>query len=226
MKTELANFPERFSPNVILRGIYQETILPNLAFVGGGGELAYWLQLKDLFTTYNVPYPVLILRNSFLVIQKKWHRKMEQLALSCSDLFQSQHDLLNRIVKERAENPVSLNGNVEKITALFEQIKTQALLIDTTLSKHVSAIENKSLKALQGLEKKMLRAEKRKFAEVQDQLDKLRATLFPNNGLQERVENFSLFYAKWGPSFIRELYKHSLALEQQFTILVESSADE
>jgi uncharacterized protein YllA (UPF0747 family) len=59
---EINEYPDRFSPNVILRGLYQETILPNLAFIGGGGETAYWLQLKDLFDHYKVPFPMLVLR--------------------------------------------------------------------------------------------------------------------------------------------------------------------
>ncbi|RYF80113.1 MAG: bacillithiol biosynthesis BshC, partial [Chitinophagaceae bacterium] len=116
---------------------------------------------------------------------------------------------------------VSLNGNFEKATALFENIKTQASQVDSSLTRHVAAIEARSLKALRELEKKMLRAEKRKYADVQNQLRKLKATLFPNNGLQERVENFSLFYAKWGKSFLENLYLHSLSLEQEFTILEE-----
>ena len=223
LKQELKLHPERFSPNVILRGMYQETILPNLVFVGGGGELAYWLQLKDLFTAYNVSYPVLVLRNSFLVIENKWKKKIEQLELSITDIFQPQDELMNRIVKEKSENPVSLNGNFEKASELFEHIKVQALRVDTTLSRHVAAIEARSLKALQELEKKMLRAEKRKYADLQKQLEKLKAALFPNNGLQERVENFSLFYAKWGKGFIEDLYKHSLTLEQEFTVLIEQS---
>ena len=221
LKTELQHHPERFSPNVILRGIFQETILPNIAFVGGGGELAYWLQLKELFNHYTVPFPVLVLRNSFLVIEKKWQRKIDQLHLSLSDLFTKLDDLISRLVIEKAENPVSLNGNFEKATALFEQIQQQATNVDKTLSRHVAAIQARSLNALQELEKKMLRAEKRKHGDLQNQLQKLKSALFPNNGLQERVENFSLFYAKWGSQFIEALYHQSLALEQEFTILVE-----
>jgi bacillithiol biosynthesis cysteine-adding enzyme BshC len=221
LRKELETYPERFSPNVILRGIYQETILPNLAFIGGGGELAYWLQLKDLFANYNVPYPVLVLRNSFLVVEEKWKGKIQQLRLSVSDFFQSENRLMNQIVEMNAAHPVLLNGSVEKATTLFEQIKEQALQVDATLSRHVYAIQAKSLKALHGLEKKMLRAEKRKFSDHQVQIEKIKAALFPNNGLQERVENFSRFYAKWGRSFIEELHKHSLSLEQEFTVLVE-----
>ncbi|GAA4750893.1 bacillithiol biosynthesis cysteine-adding enzyme BshC [Flavisolibacter ginsenosidimutans] len=221
LKNELNEHPERFSPNVILRGIYQETILPNLVFVGGGGELAYWLQLKDLFETYGVSYPVLVLRNSFLVIEEKWKKKIERLGISTQQLFLPEEELIKVLVKERAEHPVSLNGNFETAVELYGRIKEQATNVDATLSQHVAAIQARSLKALQELEKKMLRAEKRKHTDLQSQVHKIKATLFPNNGLQERVENFSRFYAKWGRSFIEELYNNSLTLEQQFTVLEE-----
>lgn len=93
--------------------------------------------------------------------------------------------------------------------------------MDKTLSQYVIAIKSRSLKDLEELEKKMLRAEKRKFEDQQKQIQKIREALFPNNGLQERVENFSWFYAKWGRSLIEELLKSSLTLEQEFTILTE-----
>ncbi|MBK7291992.1 MAG: bacillithiol biosynthesis BshC [Chitinophagaceae bacterium] len=84
---ELEQNPERFSPNVILRGLYQETILPNIAFIGGGGETAYWLQLKSLFEHYKVPFPVLVLRNSFLLVEEKWKAQMSKLNFTIEDFF-------------------------------------------------------------------------------------------------------------------------------------------
>ena len=221
LRKELQKYPERFSPNVILRGLFQETILPNLIFVGGGGELAYWMQLKDLFDHYQVAFPVLFLRNSFLIIQGKWKSKIEKLGLQISDLFKPENELMNEMVLKNSKHTISLNGNFEKAEELFETIKVQAEAIDQTLSQHVAAIKARSLKTLQELEKKMLRAEKRKFSDQQRQIQKIREVLFPGNQLQERVENFSGFYAKWGKSFIEELYKNSLALEQRFCILVE-----
>ncbi|MGZ5192185.1 MAG: bacillithiol biosynthesis cysteine-adding enzyme BshC, partial [Flavisolibacter sp.] len=223
LKNELANYPERFSPNVILRGLYQETILPNLAFIGGGGELAYWLQLKDLFENYKIPYPVLVLRNSFVVIEGKWHDKMQKLGLELEAFFQTENEIMKMIVQKYSEHKVKLNGNFERADELFEQIKEQAGAIDPTLTRHVAAIKSRSLKTLEELEKKMLRAEKRKFSDHLNQVKKIKAALFPNNGLQERVENISGFYATWGKSFIDELYKNSLVLEQKFTILIEQA---
>jgi bacillithiol biosynthesis cysteine-adding enzyme BshC len=221
IKKELQEYSERFSPNVILRGVYQETILPNLVFIGGGGEMAYWLQLKALFENYKVVYPVLLLRNSFLIVEEKWNEKINKLDLCVSDLFKDENELMREIVKKNSENKIELNGNFEKAEAFYEQIRIQAEAIDKTLSQYVISIKTRSLKDLEELEKKMLRAEKRKFEEQQRQLQKIKEVLFPNEGLQERVENFSWFYAKWGRSFIEELYKNSLALEQEFCILIE-----
>jgi bacillithiol biosynthesis cysteine-adding enzyme BshC len=221
IKKELQDNPERFSPNVILRGLFQETILPNLAFIGGGGEMAYWLQLKDLFDHYKVVYPVLVLRNSFLVVEEKWNQKIQKLDLDAKDLFCDENELMKIIVAKNSENKIELNGNFEMAEAFYEQIRAQAEAVDKTLSQYVTSIKTRSLKDLEELEKKMLRAEKRKFEEQQRQIQKIKDMLFPNDGLQERVENFSWFYAKWGRGFIEQLYKHSLALEQKFTILTQ-----
>ena len=68
---EVQAHPERISPNVLLRPLYQETILPNLAYIGGGGELSYWLQLKTIFESANLRFPILIARNSFLLVDQK-----------------------------------------------------------------------------------------------------------------------------------------------------------
>lgn len=221
MLAELQWHPERFSPNVILRGIYQETILPDIAFIGGGGELAYWLELKDLFAHYKVPYPVLVLRNSFLVVEKKWQAKMDKLGFNMEDFFLREQELLNRLVKRDTANKLKLNGTLSQTEALYDTIKLQVAAIDTTLEKHVEALRQKTVYRLQELEKKMLRAEKRKFSDQQRQIQAIRQTLFPKDGLQERYDNMSYFYAKWGRSFIDQLYKHSLGLEQEFVVLKE-----
>ena len=146
---------------------------------------------------------------------------MEKMGFSVAAFFQPQDRLMNLIVARNSEHSVSLNGNFEKAEELFEQIKTQAGRIDPTLAQHVAAIKARSFKTLQELEKKMLRAEKRKFSDHLRQIQAIKAALFPGNGLQERKENFSLFYAKWGREFVEELYKNTPALEQEFTILLE-----
>jgi bacillithiol biosynthesis cysteine-adding enzyme BshC len=219
MLKELKEHPERFSPNVILRGLYQDTILPNIAFIGGGGELAYWLELKNVFAYHKVPYPVLILRNSFLVTQRQWIDKIEKLGFTVEEFFKSSEALLNQYVHRTTVNKIQLNGSLTKAEELYELLKEQAATVDPTLLQHVEALKVKAVYRLQELEKKLMRAEKRKYADEQRQIQTVKQQLFPGNGLQERKESFLSFYSKNGSGFIDALYQHSLSLEQEFVIM-------
>ena len=221
LRNELQEHPERFSPNVILRGLYQETILPNIAFIGGGGETAYWLQLKDLSEHYKIPFPVLVLRNSFLIVEKKWQSMIAKLGFTIEDFFLPEQELINRLVARETDKKLKLNGTFSETEQLYNLIKKQASSIDATLEKHVEALKIQTLYRLQQLEKKMLKAEKRKFTDQQRQIHTIKEQLFPGNGLQERKENLAYYYAKWGKEFIKQLYTHSLSMEQEFTILQE-----
>lgn len=219
MLLELEQHPERFSPNVILRGLFQETILPNIAFIGGGGETAYWLQLKSLFAHYKRPYPVLVLRNSFMLLEQKWKEKMEKLGFSPVDFFKPADAIINTLVQRETTQRLKLNGSLEETRRVYTQLKQQAGAVDASLVAHVESLETKTVYRLQELEKKMLRAEKRKFDVQQNQVQAIRKELFPGNGLQERTESFLQYYAKWGQPFIRAVYDASLGLEQEFVVL-------
>lgn len=226
MKNELEKNPERFSPNVILRGLFQEIILPDIAWIGGGGELAYWLQLKNLFHRYKVPFPVLVLRNSFLISDERSEKLLQKLNLELSDLFKGEQKVTNDLVKRDSVSILNLGTQKEQVEATYSEIKSLTKAIDTTLQAHVEALETKHLKKLSVLEKKMLRAEKRKFSDQKNQLDNLFSLLFPSEGLQERTENFMLFYARWGTEFFKILYDASLTLEQEFCIIEAVPEDE
>jgi bacillithiol synthase len=220
LKTELQQYPDRFSPNVILRGLFQETILPNIAFIGGGGELAYWLQLKDLFSHYKVPFPVLVLRNSFLIIEKKWQEEMKKIGADEKDIFLPEQELLDLLIEKQGRKP-QLNGELNRVEEVYAHLDNLASAIDATLSQHIAALKAKTIKQLQGLEKKMMRAERKKQEVTRNKVSKIKSALFPLYGLQERVENFSSFGAKWGRSFIDEVLFNSLSLEQEFCVLLE-----
>jgi bacillithiol synthase len=218
---ELVQFPERFSPNVILRGLFQESILPNIAFIGGGGELAYWLELKSLFEANKVPYPVLVLRNSLLVIEDKWKEKIEKLGFTSHDFFQTEQALLTQLVSRNKNGELKLQVELSELEKLYNQLKAKALQIDKTLERHVDALRAKTTKPLHELEKKMLRAEKRKYESELRQIHAVKTALFPLNNLQERIDNFMPYYAKWGKSFIDMLFQHSPALGNEFVVLEE-----
>ena len=216
---ELQLHPERFSANVILRGAFQETVLPDVAFIGGGGELAYWLELKDVFDAVNVPYPVLVLRNSFLLLSEEQQHKIEALGFTPDELFHSEHELMNRLVQRHSDHQLQLTNEISEAENYYNKLAGMAGKIDATLIPHVKALQEKAVSRLQQLEKKMLRAEKSKFEIQQRQLQALCTQLFPNNSLQERVENMALWYGKYGRDWLKMIYDQSQGLQQEFTIL-------
>ena len=218
---ELNSFPDRFSPNVILRPVLQEWILPNIAFIGGGGEIGYWLQLKKVFEKTAVPYPMLVVRNSFLLIPKEIQQLIAQLQINQADLFKTELELINQLVKNGSLLQLDLTKEQLQLTEFYEKLQSIAGAIDNTLTGHVASLQLQSAKKMAELEKKMLRAEKKKFEAQQRQLHKIKTQLFPNNNLQERMDNLLLYYAKFGKQFLQVVYENSPGLAQQMVVLTE-----
>jgi bacillithiol biosynthesis cysteine-adding enzyme BshC len=219
MINELNQFPERFSPNVVLRPLFQELILPNIAFIGGGSELAYWMELKSVFELYNVNYPVLLLRNSFSIIEHKTSTLISDLNLTLVDFFEPEIKIIEKYTRENSKLKLDLSEEKLAIEHVYENIKTVAGNIDTTLVPHTDALRTNALKRIEQLEKKMLRAEKKKHDAAIRKIRKIKSTIFPNGNLQERVENILPLLAKHGLSLIDELYTSSESLEQKFSFI-------
>ncbi|PTR01051.1 bacillithiol biosynthesis cysteine-adding enzyme BshC [Mucilaginibacter yixingensis] len=221
LKQEIKEHPERFSPNVAMRPLYQEVILPNIAYIGGGAEVVYWLQLKANFDHYGVDFPILLLRNSGLLIHKEQRAKITNLQFTPKDLFTGTESLKQRWVTDHSEHNLTLASEWQEMEALFEKIKQRAGKIDSTLVPSTSAVEARLKKAVDNLEKKLMRAEKRTYGTRLEQIEQIKTALFPGNSLQERTENFGLYYVKWGQQLIEELIRHFEPLDFEFCILSE-----
>jgi len=219
---ELNLHPERFSPNVILRGMFQETILPNIAFLGGGGEVAYWMELKALFQHYRVPYPVVLLRNSFLFIDKFHHGRIQKLGLSLADLFTEVETLINNYVGRHTNANLVLKDEYLEIDALFEKLQQKAAEIDPTLVITTQAEHHRVSKVIGKLEHKFLKAEKKKFAWQAEQIRQIKGRFFPGNSLQERKENFMPFYAQYGQAFFDMILEAMIPVTDQFCVIAEA----
>jgi len=219
MIAELNNYPERFSPNVILRPLFQEQLLPNIIFVGGGAELAYWLELKVLFETLGIHYPMLLLRNSFMVMNEVHSTELKSLGMNIADIFKSEKELTDILLQKSYRVDVNLDSEVNKLTAFYEDIMEFTASIDPGLKTHVAALRTKAINQIHELEKKLMRAEKKKYAIQVNHLLKIKSQVFPKGILQERVENFMYFASVYGIGFIKELYEHSSTFKQEFCIL-------
>ncbi|HEX8562946.1 MAG TPA: bacillithiol biosynthesis cysteine-adding enzyme BshC [Flavobacterium sp.] len=218
--TELNDYPQRFSPNVVMRPLYEEVILPNLCYIGGGGEIAYWLELKSYFEASDVTFPILLVRNSVLLATKKQAKKADALNLSWADLFLKQQELLNKKTHQLSEFPIDLSPQKEQLKQQFKLLYELVQKTDKSFSGAVKAQEAKQIKGLEMLEKRLLKAQKRKHAAELDRIVDLQNELFPFQGLQERQKNFSEFYIEAGESLIHTLVGELKPLEHEFKILV------
>ncbi|TDD77512.1 bacillithiol biosynthesis cysteine-adding enzyme BshC [Flavobacterium caseinilyticum] len=216
----LENHPEKFSPNVIMRPLYQEVILPNLCYIGGGGEIAYWLELKSFFAAAKVTFPMLLLRNSVLLATEKQAKKADKLDLNWGGLFSKQADLVTTKTKELSDFPVDLTHLKIQLQKQFQELYDVANKTDESFLGAVKAQETKQIKGLENLEKRLLKAQKRKLSEILQRITELQNELFPNQSLQERQTNFSEFYLEFGENLISTLVKQLKPLDNKFDIIV------
>ena len=216
---EVESNPEHFSPNVITRPLYQEVILPNLCYIGGGGELAYWFQLQTSFIAHQVPFPILLLRNSVLLVSNKQKEQLKKLKIDITDLFLKQADLITKITKQHSKIDIDFTAQKKYLKQQFEDLYKLAEKTDKSFIGAVAAQERKQTKGLEHLEKRLLKAQKRKLADVIERITNIQDALFPNQSLQERQANFSDFYLEYGDQLIKELVLNLQPLKGEFTIL-------
>jgi bacillithiol biosynthesis cysteine-adding enzyme BshC len=210
--------PEKFSPNVILRPLYQEMILPNLAYVGGPAEVIYWLQLKQVFDHFAIPFPMLMPRNFAMVVDHTVKRKFEKTGLSYRDLFEEKNFLFNSWVTKNSKHNLTVGEELVTVRTAFEQLRKKAESIDRTLGPFVSAEGKRSADSLEKIEKKLLRAEKRLHADRLRQIEEVKDALFPNGSLQERTDNFLNFYLQ-DNQFISKLLQYFDPFDFNFNVL-------
>lgn len=210
--------PERFSPNVILRPLYQEMILPNLAYVGGPAEVVYWLQLKSVFGFFKVPFPMLMPRNFAMVFNGPMARKFEKIGLSLEDLFEDKNFLFNDWVLKNTHHNLTLTNEIKVVSERFNEIKTRAAEIDPTLAPMIGAEQKRASNSLEKIEKKLLKAEKRLHSDKLRQIEEVKDFLFPNGSLQERTDNFLNFYQQ-DKQFIEKILAAFDPFDYQFNVL-------
>lgn len=216
---EINNHPEKFSPNVLLRPLYQEVILPNLCYIGGGGELAYWFQLKDYFKSVNVPFPILLLRNSVLLQSDKQTQKLEKLEVTNKDLFLDKNSFINKKVRQISNINIDFSTQKTTLKQQFKDLYKLAEQTDKSFLGSVSAQERKQIKGLEHLEKRLLKAQKKKLSDQVARVADIQDQLFPNQVLQERYANFSEFYLEYGDQLIPTLIKNLQPLQGEFLVL-------
>jgi len=217
--------PEKFSPNVALRPVYQEIILPNLSYTGGPGELAYWLQLKSMFDYFKVDFPILLPRNFVLFISKVIHQKMNKTNLSFTDIFNSFDTLRIDYATKNAENDVLLVNERKEIESIFDKIISKSTksikTTDSSLQKSIEGEKHRALKRIEHISKKLRKAEERKLSDSINQIKSVKENLFPKGSLQERYDNFLSFIIN-DKDFLNKIQENLNPFDLRFLIAVEN----
>ena len=216
---EVENFPENFSPNVLMRPLFQEIILPNIAYVGGGAELSYWFQLNKYFKNQKVTFPILILRNSLLLINSKLSNKINKLNININDLFINKNLLISKVIKENSKISLDLDFLKKQLELQFDFLEDLVKKTDKSFNGAVLAQKKKQIKGIINLEKKLLKSQKIKMDDYVQRTNLIYESIFPNSDLQERQLNFFELYESEGVVILSNLKKAVDPFNDNFTIL-------
>ena len=202
--------PTTCSPNVVLRPVYQEKILPNLAYVGGAGELSYWLQLKTVFERSQVTFPILQMRKSFQVIDEKSLNRWLDLSFSVTDLFKSKTELVNSYTELKMKEEISFHSALEAYKNLEKELYSVGKTGGNDIEKWIGAELTKMEKQILQIEQKLKKTIKQKHEEQIGWIEKQKERLFPGGNLQERHVNFFHFCADGKINYRLHLFLNQL----------------
>ena len=225
IKTEISEHPERFSPNVIMRPLYQELILPNLAYVGGGGEISYWLERKTQFEHFGLPFPMLIRRTSAMIGTESALQKFTDMGFADSDLFKENADLVKQFLEISDSPDYSLSAFKKKTQELYSELDSYISGVDKSLSSSTKSEMVKSIKSLDYLSSKLKKSIKQKEEVKLNRIEKFRSSLLPDNGLQERKNNILEYISMYGEEIIDKMLPHCNPMDKKMKFFLMQPED-
>jgi bacillithiol biosynthesis cysteine-adding enzyme BshC len=204
---EIDNHPENFSPNVLLRPICQDYILPTAFYIGGPSEISYFAQVTPLYDFYKLNQPFIYPRASATIFEKSLENILEKYNLSFEDIFITSDDLKTKIINSLSKHSVDdiFAESNNQIELVLDKLKENLFEFDKTIADSTGKYRQKILNYLDELKSKAVDAQKKKHEITLRQIDKLANSLFPNNNLQERELNFAYYYNKYGESFVEKI---------------------
>jgi bacillithiol synthase len=216
---DLLNHPQQYSPNVIMRPLLQEMILPNLAYIGGGGELAYWAERKAQFQHFQVAFPILVRRDSISWIDATLQTKIAKLGLEPLHFFQPTEEIVKTLLLKKSKIDFDSLEEIKEIQNLIDKICSKGEKIDATVASSMRAEGTRIMKSVQQLTSKLMRAEKTKNDQSIVQIENIKSKLFPEGKLQERYDSFIPLYLKTEGQIIDFLIDNLDPLAPEWKIL-------
>jgi len=216
MEKEIEKYPERFSPNVVMRCLYQQVIMPNVAYIGGPSEIVYWLGFRKFFNQYGKLYPVVIPRDSVLIISGKSSKTLERYGLDVEDIFLGKSHLEKKSLGVLSDEDKNFSEEISQIRDQFEIMAKKFKSVDKTMSPHLLANAEKTEKMLHQVEKRFIKSQKDQDKTMMTKVSALFYDSFPEGTPQERKENIMSFYTS---TIIGELHEKLDPMELKFKII-------
>ncbi len=203
----LHEHPERFSPNVLLRPLYQDTILPTAAYIGGPGEIAYFAQFKSAYEWAELPMPLIFPRVTATVVEDKFQKSLDKNGVTVSELLAGGNLVVEQLLNNLAdEKLMRLFEDLDKaLDAKLEELRPTIEAVDKSLDQSLNTLKGKVLTPVRDFGQKVQSADKRRHQTVRDQLGKALTALLPDAELQERALSPIYFLNKYGPHFLTGL---------------------
>ena len=222
-KDEILNLinisPEFFSPNAIMRPLYQEIVLPNVCYVGGPNELRYWMQLKTYFDDNKVQFPILKLRNSAYIIDSKTSKKIKNSGIEIKYFTGELNELIKYKIDSNSGFKINFDSLRSNLSSQFDELRKVSLETDKSFIGALNAQEKKQKKGIDDLEKKLNKAEKKNHEAEIESIRSIYNYLNPRNINQERYLNFGNFYSCKGPSFINYIVEKISIMDDKILII-------
>jgi bacillithiol biosynthesis cysteine-adding enzyme BshC len=200
--------PERFSPNVLLRPICQDFLLPTAFYVGGPSEISYFAQVTPLYDFYNLQTPIIYPRSSATLLESNINKTLDKYDISFNDIFLGADELKKKVVDSLTENNVDdvFSETEREVELAIDKLRERLYDVDKTIADTSKKYRGKIFNSLNELKSKAEQAQNQKFEVTLRQMDRACTMLFPLNNLQERELNYTYFANKYGDGFLKRLY--------------------
>jgi bacillithiol biosynthesis cysteine-adding enzyme BshC len=211
--SKVAIEPERFSPNVVLRPLYQDMLLPTVAYVAGPGEIAYFAQFKSAYQWAGIPMPVIEPRLSATIVEDRFQKLLEKQGLNIEDILSGGREKVQSFLDglSDAELAPKFEAAMHSTEAAIEGLRENVSRTDATLGDALSTLKGKLSTAIRDFLAKTLAADRKRHANVKGQFEKLLSALMPRDSLQERELSIFYFINKYGFVFWGKLKQQLLA---------------
>ena len=226
MLEEMESHPEKFSPNVILRPVYQEVILPNIAYIGGPGETSYWLQLKSLFDALDISFPILLPRNGAIVLSAKAKKLWNKIGLKVDDLNKDPERIKHSWSLRHFKSPEELESLKKEYEVLAARLEEYMSETDHGLAKQAKAVHARQVNDLAKAEKSVLRQWKRQERVNFSRIEKVHAEIFPGGTFQERSINYFALEQWLGDHLLSKLIESFPPFTPSLLILSEQNQED